>query len=77
MAHADFYVFDEPTSGVDYRHLHSISTHIRALAARGATVLVISHDPEFINEVADNELHLEPRDPESGTQRAELFGLLK
>ncbi|MBS5748865.1 ABC transporter [Actinotignum timonense] len=77
VAHADFYVFDEPTSGVDYRHLHSISTHIRALAARGATVLVISHDPEFINEVADNELHLEPRDPESGTQRAELFGLLK
>lgn len=56
----DLYVFDEPTSGVDFAHLVSISERIRALAACGKTVLVISHDPEFIDQVADQEFYLEP-----------------
>lgn len=59
---AQLYVFDEPTSGVDYRNLMSISSLIRRLAGRGKSVLVISHDLEFINEVADRHLQLEPFD---------------
>lgn len=60
MSEAELYVFDEPTSGVDFEHLVSISTQIRKLANKGKTVLVISHDVEFINRVADYELRLEP-----------------
>ena len=55
---AELYVFDEPTSGVDYRHLLSISSQIRSLAAKSKAVLIISHDLEFINEVADYQLLL-------------------
>ncbi|MDY5588709.1 MAG: ABC transporter ATP-binding protein [Arcanobacterium sp.] len=57
---AQLYVFDEPTSGVDYLHLMSISAQIRSLAQAGKSVLVISHDLEFINEVADHQLQLTP-----------------
>lgn len=57
---AQLYVFDEPTSGVDYQHLIAISSQIRALAALGKSVLVISHDLEFINEVADHQACLAP-----------------
>lgn len=59
VADKELYVFDEPTSGVDYAQLRSISEEIRALAARGKTVLIISHDLEFIDEVADRRLWLD------------------
>lgn len=55
---ARLYVFDEPTSGVDRRHLTAVAARLRSLAASGAVVLVISHDPEFTCEVADRECHL-------------------
>jgi energy-coupling factor transport system ATP-binding protein len=59
---AELYVFDEPTSGVDYQHLLSISSQIRSLAAKDKAILIISHDLEFINEVADYQLLLQPLD---------------
>ena len=59
-AEAQFYVFDEPTSGVDFRHLQAISSLLRDLAARGKTVLVVSHDLEFVDAVADRYLQLWP-----------------
>lgn len=51
-------VFDEPSSGVDRRHLQSISEHIRALAAGGAVVLLISHDEDLIAQAADHQITL-------------------
>ena len=65
---AELYVFDEPTSGVDYQHLLSISSQIRSLATKSKAVLIISHDLEFINEVADYQLLLEPLDSEMNVQ---------
>ncbi|WP_369672147.1 ATP-binding cassette domain-containing protein, partial [Enterococcus faecium] len=35
-------VFDEPSSGVDRRHLRSIADQIRRVAADGAVVLLVS-----------------------------------
>lgn len=57
---ARVYVFDEPTSGVDYRHLQAVSARIRSLAAAGHVVIVISHDPEFLAECADLIITISP-----------------
>ncbi|VEG29971.1 ABC transporter ATP-binding protein [Actinomyces howellii] len=65
---ASFYVFDEPTSGVDHRHLRAIAARLRTLASQGSTVLVISHDPELIEAVADRECHLQSWTPELGNR---------
>jgi energy-coupling factor transport system ATP-binding protein len=51
-------IFDEPSSGVDRRHLRSISDQIRRLAADGAVVLLISHDDDLLALAADRHLTL-------------------
>jgi ABC transporter, ATP-binding protein len=56
----DLLILDEPTSGVDYRHLVDISEQLKTLAARGVVVIVISHDHEFLNHCADRIVHLNP-----------------
>ena len=53
-------ILDEPTSGVDYRHLVDISEQLKTLAARGVVVIVISHDREFLNHCADRIVRLNP-----------------
>lgn len=58
VANKAVYIFDEPTSGVDYRHLNGISAQMRSLADRGAVVLVITHDPELIATCADHIAHM-------------------
>lgn len=55
-------VFDEPSSGVDRHHLHSITQVMRDLAAEGAIVILISHDDELLALAADQELRLHPID---------------
>lgn len=52
------YLFDEPTSGVDYRHLQAITARIRSLAQAGNVVVVITHDIEFLAQVADRVVDL-------------------
>ncbi|MDR0592361.1 MAG: ABC transporter ATP-binding protein [Bifidobacteriaceae bacterium] len=52
-------VFDEPSSGVDRRHLRSISNQIRAAAASPAAVLLISHDEDLLAQAADRHLTLQ------------------
>ncbi|MDR0416025.1 MAG: ABC transporter ATP-binding protein [Propionibacteriaceae bacterium] len=51
-------VFDEPSSGVDRRHLESIARSIRQVAAAGAVTLVISHDEDLLALAADRVLDL-------------------
>jgi energy-coupling factor transport system ATP-binding protein len=54
------YVFDEPTSGVDQRHLVGIARQLRTLAEAGAVVMVISHDPELLELCADRIVTVHP-----------------
>ena len=52
-------IFDEPSSGVDRRHLQSITAQIRATAARGAVVLLVSHDEDLLAGAADQQITLQ------------------
>lgn len=52
-------VLDEPTSGLDLRSMRMVSKRLKELASRGKTVLVISHDYEFIASTCAIAVHLE------------------
>ncbi|RKT88960.1 energy-coupling factor transport system ATP-binding protein [Saccharopolyspora antimicrobica] len=53
-------IFDEPSSGVDRRHLQSMTRTMRDVAAGGAVVVLISHDADLLALAADQELCLRP-----------------
>jgi energy-coupling factor transport system ATP-binding protein len=55
----DIVVFDEPTSGLDYRQMLAVSATLQKLAASGKTLLVITHDPEFILNCSSNVIRME------------------
>ncbi|MEZ3161335.1 ATP-binding cassette domain-containing protein [Microbacterium sp. BWT-B31] len=65
-------IFDEPSSGVDRRHLQSICDQIRQVAAAGAVVLLISHDDDLLALAADRQLTLTP--PAAQRQIAPVHG---
>ena len=52
-------VFDEPTSGLDYRQMLAVSATLQKLAVSGKTLLVITHDPEFILNCCSNIIRME------------------
>lgn len=58
LIEAPLLILDEPTSGLDLANMQRISRHLRALAARGRTLLVITHDLEFAAMTASEVLHL-------------------
>lgn len=62
-------IFDEPTSGVDYRHLQSVATKIRELTNEGRVVIILSHDAEFINACADYRIDLAPSGSSRGKKK--------
>ncbi|WP_124054603.1 ABC transporter ATP-binding protein [Arcanobacterium ihumii] len=72
-AHKLVYIFDEPTSGVGYNHLISISQVMRQLADNGAVVIVITHDAELINEAADSVVKLDPLPYDGSTPKPRLL----
>lgn len=59
MKNSEMILFDEPTSGLDGHNMRRVSRLLRDLAQRGKTVLVISHDGEFLLETCDRLLHLQ------------------
>ena len=59
-------ILDEPTSGIDARHLDSITATLRRIANEGAAVIVVTHDGEFASACADQLITLTP----TGTKRA-------
>ncbi|RFS45642.1 ABC transporter ATP-binding protein [Micromonospora craniellae] len=63
VSHRRIVIFDEPSSGVDRRHLRSISDQIRRVARDGAVVLLISHDEDLIALAADAQLTLRRPEP--------------
>ena len=58
LIEAPLLILDEPTSGLDFANMQRISRHLRALAARGRTLLVITHDLEFAAMTTSEVLHL-------------------
>ena len=59
-------ILDEPTSGIDARHLDSITATLRRIADEGAAVIVVTHDGEFASACADQLITL----AQTGTKRA-------
>lgn len=58
LCNRDLIIFDEPTSGLDVSSMEKVSDEIIKLRKK-ASVLVISHDYEFIRHVADRIIFLE------------------
>lgn len=57
-AGAELLLFDEPTSGLDYAHMEKVGKLLRQLADSSCTVLVSTHDPEFIEQCCDHTLRI-------------------
>lgn len=56
-------ILDEPTSGLDGHNMRLVADAVRAAAARGAVVLLISHDLELLSITCDAALRLPLRGP--------------
>ena len=56
---APIVIFDEPTSGLDGEHMEKVGIMLRSLAENGKTLLVISHDAEFLSNACDRIYNLE------------------
>ncbi|MGE4292635.1 MAG: ABC transporter ATP-binding protein [Desulfovibrio sp.] len=54
----DVLILDEPTSGLDGANMNLIASCAREFAARGACVMLISHDLELLGSVCDCKLTL-------------------
>ena len=52
-------IFDEPTSGLDLSHMRRVADSVNQLARLGKTVIIVTHDPEFILRCCDHVLHME------------------
>lgn len=51
--------FDEPTSGMDYKHMTEIAALITSLKRNDNIIFVISHDTEFLNLAVDEVMNVE------------------
>lgn len=58
-ARKQFLLLDEPTSGLDYRSMMAVGRVLKRLAERGALVLVVTHDREFLETVCDRVFHID------------------
>ena len=52
-------LLDEPTSGLDFRHMEQVAELMQQLKQQGKTLLIVTHDPEFILRCCNYVLHLE------------------
>ena len=46
-------LFDEPTSGLDLFHMRQVASQVKTLKELGKTVLIITHDYEFLLQCCD------------------------
>ena len=50
-------ILDEPTSGLDFQNMRRISDHLKSLAEKGKTILIITHDFEFAAMTCNRALY--------------------
>ena len=53
MMDKEVLLFDEPTSGLDYRNMLTCARVLKELADKGKTIIVVTHDEEFIECCCD------------------------
>ena len=54
----DILIFDEPTSGLDLKHMNEVAKSIKYLKNQGKTIIIVTHDTEFINACCDMIIRL-------------------
>ena len=52
-------LFDEPASGLDLFHMRQVADSVKELADSGKTIVIVTHDPEFILRCCNYVIHLE------------------
>lgn len=52
-------LLDEPTSGLDFRHMEQVAELMQQLKQQGKTLLIVTHDPEFILKTCDDIIRIE------------------
>ena len=52
-------LLDEPTAGLDLRLFHELVRWIEGASASGATLVIATHDPRLVAEVATHAVVLE------------------
>ena len=52
----DIILLDEPTSGLDYKHMVDIAEILKELQSMGKTIIVATHDGEFIESCCNRKL---------------------
>lgn len=67
-------LFDEPTSALDPELRDDVLNVMRALAAEGMTMLVVTHETRFAREVADRIIFMEDGHVLDDTTPALFFG---
>lgn len=58
ISEKDILILDEPTSGLDGKNMLLIAEELRQTVKKGKTILVITHDEEFIAACCDYRLNL-------------------
>ncbi|MBT3982864.1 MAG: ABC-F family ATP-binding cassette domain-containing protein [Bacteriovoracaceae bacterium] len=53
---ADFYLLDEPTNNLDKLRLQKLEDKLVQLKKEGAGILIISHDHNFVDRLADRKI---------------------
>jgi len=56
---AQILLLDEPTRGLDYQAKHSLAQQLELLRDRGFTILLASHDVEFVAGISDRVITLD------------------
>ena len=54
----DILLLDEPTSGLDFASMLAVKDTLKNLASEGKSIVVVTHDSEFLNLVCDRVMSL-------------------
>jgi len=54
----DILLLDEPTSGLDHQSMSAVRDMLNRLASEGKTIVVVTHDSEFVEMVCDRIIEL-------------------
>ena len=61
MGKKELLIFDEPTIGLDFRHMCQVTEWMKRLAQRGYILFVVTHDYEFLNRACSCCIRIEKR----------------